>query len=294
MAQRFLSFVSVFIFCSTLIAAPARQDEETSTQLKNIEALEKSAQGDSKVLAAVDIRPTASLKGQDSFRFENWAQLGYAFSPVFQVVYHQDFWMNLYNSQLAGGADGLGLIAQDGYFDWFRDRVFQSQDKTLTLSYEGRLYVPTFSSRREAGMITAFRNYLILGKKLNDVVSVTLVEAPIVHAYSQSAHNGKANPLVENRVTLEVAFNLTSKLNFSLPMAWSATKMRRAPGQINSDSIQNFVWINPELSYAVDANYALGVGYYDTTSLIKSDFSAFQVGEGLEDGVVQCFLRASL
>jgi hypothetical protein len=36
------------------------------------------------------------------------------------------------------------------------------------------------------------------------------------------------------------------------------------------------------------------MGYYDTTSLISSDLSSFQIGEGLEDGVVQVFLRASL
>lgn len=284
-----------FFFGFLALAAPQNQDEETGSQLKDLQMLESSgALSNGKWLGVLDFRPTASLKGQDSFRFENSAELGYQFSPSFSVAYHQDFWTNLYNSSLVGGSEGLGLKAQDGFFDWYRDRVLESSDKTLSLSYEGRLILPVMSSRREAGLLSALRTYFIIGKKFSEFVTVNLIEAPIIHAYSQSSHNGKANPLFENRVSLQVALNLSKNLGFSLPLSWSATKMRKAPGASSSDAMDHFVWINPELTYSVDSNYSVGMGYYDTTSLIRSDFTAFQIGEGLEDGVVQVFLRASL
>lgn len=246
------------------------------------------------VIGTVDIRPTASFKGQDSFRFENSFDLGLQLSPQSVVLYHQDYWMNLYNSQLVGGADGLGLIAQDGFFDWTYDNFFQNSDESLSLSYEGRLYLPTFSSRREAGMLTALRNYIILGKKISPTLRVNLIEAAILHAYDRAAHTGQANPFLENRVTVQVVWNMSEKLQLSFPVAWSVTRMRTAEGAKFSNINKNFAWINPELRYSLSPNYRLGLGYYDTTSLIRSDFSAFQIGEGLEDGVAQVFLQASL
>ncbi|MFM8268784.1 MAG: hypothetical protein ACKN9V_01235 [Pseudomonadota bacterium] len=285
------------VFFSSLgsLGAPQNQDEEARSPLKGSDFLEATGTtSPSKMLGGVDVRPTVSLKGTDSFRFENSVELGYQFSPVFNLIYVQNFWTNLYNSSLAGGADGLGFIAQDGYLDWTRNQIFESKDKTLSLAYEGRLMVPTLGARREAGMITALRTYFILSKKLSESVSLTFLEIPIVHAFSQASHNGKANPIVENRVGLQVSFNLSKDLSFSFPLLWSATKMRVASGNKSSGAIENFVWINPELSYAVDSHYSLGMGYYDSSSLMSSDLSAFQIGEGLEDGVVQVFLRASL
>jgi hypothetical protein len=295
MMQIHLLLLVAFLSSTLALAAPKNQDEEMGSQLKDLQMLESSgALTNSKFVGVLDVRPTASLKGQDSFRFENSVEIGYQFSPVFSLVYHQDFWTNLYNSTLAGGSDGIGLQPQDGFFDWYRDRVLESSDKTLSLSYEGRLFVPTMASRQQAGMITALRTYFILGKKLGETVSLNLVEAPIIHAYSQASHGGKANPLIENRIGLQVSFNLSKELSFTIPLSWSATKMRSAPGNKSSNAVEHFVWVNPELSYAVNSNYSFGMGYYDTTSLISSDLSSFQIGEGLEDGVVQVFLRASL
>lgn len=295
MNQSYRSFFVGLLFSSLVLAAPQNQDEESSAQLKNLQIFEATGGStSSKFIGVLDIRPTVATKGQDSFRFENSAQIGYQFSPVFNLIYDQNFWMNLYNSSLVGGAEGIGFIPQDGYFDWTRDRVLESKDKTLSLAYEGRLIMPTMGSRREAGMITVLRTYFILGKKLSEAVSLSLVEAPILHAYSQAAHNGKANPLVENRVGLQVSLNLSKQLSFSFPLIWSATKMRSAPGNKSSGNIENFVWINPELSYSIDSHYNVGLGYYDTSSLMSSDLSAFQIGDGLVDGVVQVFLRASL
>jgi hypothetical protein len=290
------SFITILLALSIpVLAAPEKVEDESTTQLRTEEAITAAkGQPGAKLLGTLDIRPTVALKGQDSFRSEDSVELGYRFNPSFQLLYHQDFWTNLYNSSLVGGAEGVGLIVHDGYFDWFSDRVWESQDKSLFVSYEGRLYAPTFASRREAGMITALRNYLIVGKKVNETVSVNFVETPIVHVYDRASHLGKANPALENRMTLELALSLTSKIGLSLPFSWSAMQMRAVEGSSGGNKIESFVWINPELSYNLNNNYLVGVGYFDTTSLVKTDFSSLQIFEGLEDGVVQMFLRASL
>lgn len=295
MTQFYLLILVSFLSSCLALAAPKNQDEETGSQLKDVQKL--SSKGElpkSRVIGVLYLRPTATTKGQDSFRFENSAEVGYELSPSFSVFYHQDFWMNLYNSSLVGGSEGIGFKPQDGFVDWFKDAVLESQDKTLSLGYEGRLLVPTMASRREAGFISALRTYFILGKKFGETVSLSLIEAPIIHFYREAAHNGRANPFVENRVGFQVSFDLSKNLNFSFPITWSATKMRSAPGNKLTNEMDHFIWINPELSYTVDSNYSLGMGYYDTTSLMSSDLSSFQIREGLEDGVVQLFLRASL
>ncbi|NBX92121.1 MAG: hypothetical protein EBQ85_02690 [Proteobacteria bacterium] len=264
--------------------AAAEKLEENAVQSKNL----------GKVLGVIDLRPTVAFKGQDSFRFENSMDVGYRFNPSSRLIYHQDFWTNLYNSVLVGGNDGLGLQIHDGYFDWLAENIFENADKSLSISYDARVYVPTFTPRRDAGMVTAIRNYLIVGKKLNETFSLVFVETPILHVYDRAVHEGRANPLAENRMTFEVDINLTSKLALSLPVIWSAMKMRAAEGVSGSGSTDSFIWVNPELSYSVNDNLTMGLGYYDTSSLIKADFSSFQIFEGLEDAVVQMFLRASL
>lgn len=276
-----------WIFSSLLVFGVENQDEIQSE-------VQVSLPARSSLLATVDIRPTASFKGQDSFRFENSFDVGYQLSPQSLILYHQDYWMNLYNSQLVGGADGVGLIAQDGFFDWTYDNFFKNGDESLTLSYEGRLYLPTFSNRRAAGMLTALRNYIILGTKLTSSVRLNFIEAAIFHAYNRPSHQGQANPFLENRVTVQLVWNMSEKWQLSFPVAWSVTRMRTAEGAQFSNINKNFAWVNPELRYSLTPNYRIGLGYYDTTSLIRSDFSAFQIGEGLEDGVAQVFLQASL
>lgn len=280
-------FLLAFVLGSFTSFAAEDLEEETLE-------IKKSVSSPSPFIATVDIRPTASFKGQDSFRFENSFDLGYQLSPQSMVLYHQDYWMNLYNSRLVGGADGLGLIAQDGFFDWTYNNFFKNSDESLTLSYEGRLYLPTFSNRREAGMLTAVRNYIILGTKISSALNLNLIEAAIIHAYDRPEHKNQANPFLENRVTVQLVWNMSEKWQLSFPVAWSVTRMRTAEGAQFSNINKNFAWVNPELRYSLSPNYRLGLGYYDTTSLIRSDFSAFQIGEGLEDGVAQVFLQASL
>lgn len=284
----YIVYLSLIIFSSfntSLMAAPTLEERPatTSTQV-----------GGGKFVGTVDIRPSDVFKDTDSFRMENSVSLGYRFPSRFQVLYQQELWSNLSSSpSLPGGPQG-SIFARDGFFSMTSDKFWKSEDESWFATYEGRAYLPTFSVRRDAGMLTAIRNYFTLGKKLSPLVTVTVTEAPIVHIFSQNAFNGKANPIFESRFQLKATVNLTSQLTFGLPLIWQRTKMRESLGASKSGIWDNYIWINPELFYAIDSHYTVGMAYYDLGGLTKNDFSDLQVLDGLRDGVFQFIFKASL
>ncbi|NBX92122.1 MAG: hypothetical protein EBQ85_02695 [Proteobacteria bacterium] len=245
-----------------------------------------------RVVGLIDLRPSDVFKGEDTFRMENAVELGYRFHPQLQLTYKQEIWGTL--SQPMSKSPISNVYSRDGYFDLLSEKVVTSEDGTVFLTYEGRIYLPTFAARRDAGMLTAIRNYATIGKKMNSWITVTASETPIVHLFSQDAYLGKANPVFENRFQLKASINLTDKLSLGLPVIWQATKMRASLGASKSDIWDNLIWVNPELFYTIDSHYVLGAGYYDISSLVKSDLSDIQIGDGLRDGVVQFIFKAIL
>jgi hypothetical protein len=245
-----------------------------------------------KIIGLVDLRPSDVFKGEDTFRMENSAELGYRFNPKLQLTYKQEIWGNLVQPSLSASPNNF--FVRDGWVDVLCDKVFVNEDQSLFFTYEGRAYLPTFETRRNAGMVTAVRNYATVGKKPTGWMTVSATETPIAHFYSQDSYLGKANPVFENRFQLKAGINLTSKLSLSLPLIWQATKMRLSQGASKSGIWDNYVWINPEIFYAVDPHLVMGLGYYDVGSLMKNDLSDTQIGDGLRDGVVQMIFKAML
>lgn len=250
------------------------------------------ASDEGRVVGLIDLRPSDVFKGEDTFRMENAAELGYRFNPKLQLTYKQEVWGNLV--QPGSSAAPNNFFIRDGWVDVLCDKVISSEDQSLFFTYEGRAYLPTFETRRNAGMVTAIRNYATVGKKLASWMTVSATETPIAHFYSQDSFMGKANPAFENRFQLKAGINLTSKLSVSLPLIWQATKMRTSQGAAKSGIWDNYVWMNPEIFYAVDPHLVMGLGYYDVGSLIKNDLSDIQIGDGLRDGVVQMIFKAML
>lgn len=258
---------------------------QTTSVAPNTSVVTASAPSESGVMGFIDLRPSYSSQIGE-FHSENTLELGYKFSNTWNLVYDQEFQTNLYNPADEGG---LNLTAQDGYARLRGADLLKSADETLTLSYELRAFAPTKSSRRDAGMVTAIRNYAKLAKKLSDRVTMTLMEVPIAHIYTRASYNGKPNPSFENRIYLITDVDLTDKLSLSFPIQWNAQKLRSAEG--NWD---NFIGIYPEVGYTLTENYSVGAAYYNDTSLMSSDLATFQIGDGLKNGVVQLFFKASL
>ncbi|MFM8269579.1 MAG: hypothetical protein ACKN9V_05255 [Pseudomonadota bacterium] len=266
-------------------AAPNLEEKPTALEVKIPSG---------RFVGTLDIRPSDVFKDTDSFRMENSVSFGYRFPSQFQMLYQQEIWSNLSSSPtLPGGPQG-SVFARDGFFSFTTDKFWKSEDESWFATYEGRAYLPTFAARRDAGMLTAVRNYFILGKKVNPYLTMTVTEAPVLHLYSQDSFNGKANPVFESRFQLKAALNLTSQLTLGLPLIWQRTKMRESAGAAKSGIWDNFVWINPEIYYALDSHYTLGLAYYDLTGLAKNDFSDLQILDGLRDGVVQFIFKATL
>ncbi|NBX75597.1 MAG: hypothetical protein EBQ92_03520 [Proteobacteria bacterium] len=279
-----LFFLSVS-FGNAVHAAPTL--EEKSTPL--------SAETPSgKFIGTLDIRPSDVFKDTDSFRMENSVSFGYRFPSQAKLIFQQELWSNLSSSPTLPGAPQGTLFARDGFFSLTTDQFWKSEDGAWFTIYEGRAYLPTFAARRDAGMVTAIRNYFTLGRKLTPWATLAVTETPVAHIFTNNAFNGKANPLFENRFQIKASFTLTSQLTLGLPLIWQSTKMRVSAGASKSGIWDNFIWINPELFYALDSNYTVGLAYYDLGGLTKNDLSDLQIMEGLRDGVVQFIFKASL
>lgn len=246
-----------------------------------------------RVTGLLDFRPSYTSKTGE-LHTENTAAIGYQFNADRAIGYTQYVNSNLYNPQASEEESGLQAKLDVGFVNGKFKNLWQSEAKDLAFSYEARLYTPTSQSAQDAGMITTNRNYLTLKKTFNETFSLSVVELPIFHLYSRSGANGKANPFFENRVYLIADINLTSKLSLSLPLMFHQTRYANfQDGAKNNNSWGYFVYVWPEVTYAIDDTYSVGVSYY-SDNLLTSDLAKFTLGDGLEQGVYQLVFTASL
>lgn len=267
-------------------SAPAEADRTTSATTSTAAVAAPSA---AKLLGEVEVRPSWTVT-PDEFHTENYAMLGYQFDKTKSLSYYQAFNTNLYDPGTS--AKGLGLYAFDGFLRGKVNKIYESGGTSL--NYEARAYAPTYSAKRDAGMITIIRNYAKLVMDFNKTFSLAVYEIPIVHVYSRSANLGKANPLFENRVYLIGTINFTDKLSLDLPVMFHQSKARGASGTANDGKWTFHVWTYPELTYSVSGNTAVGVAYYNDASLFAPDLSTSTFSDGFKSGVAQVFVRATL
>jgi len=286
-----LSLIAVFLFLSVGVSAHAESGPESAT-LTGTGA--QPVPSEEKVIAAMELRPSWTSRIGE-VHSEDYAQLGYQFSKTFQLFYRQEFTTNLFNP--GASASGLGLYAYDGTL---RARVndFYKPSASSSVSYEGRVWMPTYSVRRDAGMIVALRNAARIKQSLTSTVSVSLEEIAVGHVFSRSGNVGKngpeANPWYENRVYLTFEVKPTQSLKFSLPFILTSIKYRDfQAGAKNNDSWGHKVWLYPELTYAIDKHVSVGLAYY-SDNLVLANFGGTTINAGLEKGITQVILNATL
>jgi hypothetical protein len=266
-------------------------EEATSTA-------EVKQESESKIVGLVDLRPSWLMK-KGTWDTENTARAGYQFNKTLQVDYTQYFNTNLRASGMAPLTPDTKFAFDVGFVRALVNDIYTSTDKTVSLSYQAQVYTPTNSQLRDAGMITYVRNYIMLKKVLNDSVSLSAMELVIPHIYSQSgsvvAGVPTANPIYENRIYLIADFTLIKDtLTFSLPLMFNSTRYRDyASGATLNNRWQHVLWTWPELIYSVTPNVGVGLSYY-SDNFIKDDFSGLTIKEGLEGGVTQFVVQASL
>lgn len=247
-----------------------------------------------KVIAGIELRPSWTSRVGE-MHTEDYVQFGYQFNPNFQVFYRQEFTTNLYNPGSA--AEGMGVYAYDGTL---RTKVLNlaTFNRDLALHYEARLWLPTYSVRRNAGMIVGLRQSLRLKQELGPYAAISLEEIAVPHIWSRPGNNSatapEANPAYENRVYLTVDWKPTSKVKLSVPFILTSIRYRDfQPKARNNDSWGHKVWLYPELTYAVNPNITVGLAYY-SDNLVVSNFSDTTIAAGLEKGITQVILNASL
>ncbi len=251
---------------------------------------------DFKVLGNFEVRPSYK-SNLGEFHSEDSALLGYQFNKNNNVVYKQEFNTNLYDPKLSQASSGLNAYLVDGYL---RERLNNIVSMgNFSLSYEGRQYLPTWSVRREAGMITALRNYAKVKYQATPQFAVIAEEIPVIHFYNQAgsltSKGPAANPVFENRATLGLEYLVSDKLKLSLPVFISDVRTRsyRSDASNNAKWIHK-VWINPELFYSVNANLTLGMGYYSENLIKNNNFSETAISTGFEQGTTQLILSTNL
>lgn len=245
-----------------------------------------------KVAASVGITPTWTTK-KGAVGTENSASLGYFFNPTTYLGYEQDFNSNVFSPALA--TSGLNPTWDMGYAQFKANNLVVSKEAGLALSYEARVFVPTDPTWATPGGITMVRNYAKLAKSLGNGNFLTLMEVPIVHVFNKAGNPvDGANPGFENRVYLILDLQITSKLSFSLPLMLNSVVYRDVQaGYKNNGTTQHKLWTWPELDYAISQNFTVGAAFR-SDNLVVGDLSNTAIRDGIEGGVAQLVLKASL
>lgn len=251
---------------------------------------------DSRVLGAVEVRPSYKSR-LGEFHSEDSGVLGYQFTRDTSAVYKQEFNTNVYDPHLTESQSGLNAYLVDGYF---KEKVSHLLSfGGFSLSYEGRQYLPTWLIRREAGMVTAIRNYLKLKLQATSRLALTFEEVPVVHIYTQAGSITRkgplANPVFENRSSVGLEYAFSDVLKLMVPVMLSEVRNRDYDAAaINNGKWSHKLWVNPEVYYTMNPNVTLGVGYYSDNLLKNGDFAETVLGEGLEQGTTQLIFSANL
>ncbi|MBI4404542.1 MAG: hypothetical protein HY537_10295 [Deltaproteobacteria bacterium] len=244
-----------------------------------------------KPLLTLEIRP--SLVAQRGlFQSENLIELGYLLSEDSILSYRQTF-----AATLAGEKD----FQDDGFLRVQIKNMAVHPNTGLALSGEFRVYTPTDAGRRDKGFITMVRSYFTMKQPISDTVAVSITETPIFHVYSAAgtqnltAGTFESNPFYENRLQIALEFSAASKrLNFSFPIWLKSIKYNEYTlDTVKSDSWNNEIYAQPEISYKILPTAAIGLAF-ESASFTVDNLSGIDIGQGLEGGKAQCFFKLAL
>lgn len=241
------------------------------------------------LIGILDLRP--SVQAADGGLYsENTLEVGYKFDKTVAVSFAQFFNTNLLDK--SPGTTGINLTLPGAFIRTRLSKLYTNGD--FNFGMQNRIYLPYTQAERNNGKVASIRQYLTFSQKLSNVFTVTAMEIPILHVYTRAGTGSAAMPIFENRVYLITDINITDKLSLSLPVMFHVTKYRNfVAGAKNNSATTYFMWINPELGYAINDNLSVGVGYY-SDNLVKSDLSGMDVSAGLKAGIAQAFVTMNL
>ena len=252
-----------------------------------------------KVVGMLDLRPSW-MSSTNTYDTQNNVLAGYRIGNKMEFNVYQEFNTGIYNPAAGTQPSQMELSSGQGYAGtkfmniWSDARV---APKT-SLTYNPRFYFPTRPADADRGMITQWRNYLVLNRKLSDTVSFTFMEIPILHAYSRpgtvfptGGGKGVANPIVENRFYLITDFSFfKGKLNLSLPVFIHLALNRPFAPDPMGGKVGYVIYTWPELVYNMHPNMQVGMAVF-TDNLVASDLSDVTWETGFRNTTYQGIMR---
>lgn len=253
-------------------AATGEIPENTAGQ--NVAAV-PTAEG--KIYGLLDLRPSVSTKS-GVLGSENTAEVGYQFNPNARLTFTQ--WWNTSKNL------SEGLYTHDGFL---RMRVYNIiKEGNFALNYQGRLFLPTYAARREAGFVAGLYTGLVATYKLSPTLTLSAASAPQFNHYTRAAHNGKISTGFQNTAMLNLDVQFTPKLYLSFPLYLISSRANTAAGVAGSGAWSHLLVIWPEIGYSLNSNHTIGLSYY-SDALMNSKLSQFTLENGLSNGVLQAF-----
>jgi len=246
----------------------------------------------------LDLRPSWS-QSERKFHSENELAVEYRPDENRSFGYTQEFRSNLLKAGVDSENTGFEFQLWNGYLWGDFSNVLSNRGGTVTLSYEPRVYLPTLSAERDAGLVFATRQYLKLNWELLPNTNLYLHEVPIGYLYTvggiEDEDGSVANKVFENRVELGLRVSFFADvLTFHLPVILQSYRYRHfRAGAENDDGWAHDIWINPEVTVAVAQKTTLGLGYYSDT-LANASLTEPDISSGLRRGVVQLILTQSI
>jgi hypothetical protein len=270
-----------FVFCALSFG-------EQSTPLK---AVKRSSLIPSSIFGGAEIRPSFDTKDSGFFS-ENCAHLGMKFGSQTSLRYVQQI-----NTVPTSSEEKSGSVAlSDGYMRADFSDIVRGFEDRVGMSLETRVYVPTDSAKKDAGMISIWRNYLKLSNQVSQSVAFKFAAVPILHFYNKSgvasAGSASANPIFENRFILGPDIALSESVSLSLPVHFYLVKFRAFAPADNSDSWTQYLGFEPELTYSITPNYYFGAAYR-TTNLIQQEETGATLNDGFAKGAIQAVVGIS-
>ncbi len=293
---KYILLASMFAGSAVWARAQKAPGLPTGPVLKG-EGKERPKEDSAKAIAIFTVRPTW-YQGDPTFEMQNTVELGIKFSDKFALSYSQDFNTNTTKTGNYSQAE-LAPILFDGFIRANFSKVSVSDDKLFSYSNQLRVYFPTNSDKRDAGMLTTVRDYFVFDRTITSSLSFTFYEVPIVHVYDRSGYtDGKgkdvAHPIFENRVILEPSFKVFPKVTLGVPLNFTLVKFRdHSAKATNNDEWVPSLTFSPWIEWQVTDPIALGF-YYETASVADKTEAGLVWTDGQKAGFYQFYLRVGL
>ena len=269
----------------TTSSAPSAPGSTTTTTV--------ATPSDSKFWAFLELRPTYQ-RTDGKVDTEDTIELGYQFNKNTKLSYAQFLKTELLPSGSSIG-QGVNLRGDGGFLRMRVNNIYVSQSKETRLSYQGRIYTPTYPSAPSEGFVGTLYNGLALAQDFGPV-TLTVWEVPMLHAYSRNGNlsaklasdptKNSANPIFQNRVMVVADINITKSLLLSIPIIFDASKNRQFVQASNSEKWEYNLWAWPELDYTINDTHMVGLAYR-TSNLVTKDMSSTNIANAFKSGVWQ-------